>query len=1080
MIHKFFVFFIIPSLIYQFVFIMMVFSVTAEIIIDNSFDKGQTIQPEENTYYIDSDFGYENGVNLFHSFQTFNIEKGMIASFSGPSGIQRIISRVTGGQSLINGTIMSEIPGADLFLINPNGIIFGASAQLKIDGSFYVSTADYLQMTESKRFNTGIPEKSGLTVSSPQNFGFLDPEIAPIIFQGSEPLSQETFIESSRKLFPIKSLLPQNEGFTVTGNNDICIIGGQISIENGFNFALKDNDNETNNHYSKGSIHLISIKSQADIYLDNMHDFSTETQFDNILIKDSVLNTGGQAVGGIYIVGEDIKFENSILYMDNYGEQNAKPINVIGNNISFIQKGKIFSNTFAKGNAANIHLNARSDIFLKEQFSSIYTYSGQNSTVKNMELGNTACISIAAQNFYVQNGARIAAQTYSAGVCSELSIKVSENIKLFNTNKLITPTSLFLTSLGKGKVGALTLEAKVVELADGAKLSVSTRFTGKGGSIIITADEVRLKGIRINDLSQPDQGSRIFVRSYGKIENSGDSGDLTINATNIILSDGAQIRAQTYGYGRGGNITLNASEKILLEGLDGRGFPAMINTSCDQSKFNAPTKGSGNVKLSAKMIELKNGAWISTHTDSGGDAGTIDITDFQQLKLSGECPSVEHIDKGKISSCIVSSAKFQSKGKGGKINICGNELILLNGAYIETGTESSHNAGEITIHANNITLMKLNSDNQSSMIASNTRYNQLDVRNNKTGDGGKITINAMNINLLNGAQISTSSIAKMKTSGKAGNIHINIGGTLRISGQSNHELESDRLSSGIYARSIQEKQAHAGEAGKIDIIANNLVMDNHGLISTNSNGLSKAGDIDIITRQSIFLNNSSIVSESNMPMTGEQHGGIAGSIRIHSGNDIQLFQSAHISTNAVSSGGGKIDIQNQNALTLIHSDITTNVRQGAAKGGDINIRSGLTVMDHSTISANAINGDGGAIYLYTRNLIQSPESRIEATSKRGNDGTVEIETPDVEKIHNFLNLSDTFLDNVKVVNTLCDLTNETDSIQLVVHAPEIPNLSATWYPMSSDTSLSLLSKDVTDQFDHISNDFLDEVLYQTE
>src|SRR5262245_28924481 len=90
---------------------------------------GTTVTPSGNVFNIDA--GTIRGSNQFHSFGQFSVGTGDIASFNGPSGIQNIISRVTAAtRSEIDGTVRSTISGANLFLMNPNGIMFGPNAQL--------------------------------------------------------------------------------------------------------------------------------------------------------------------------------------------------------------------------------------------------------------------------------------------------------------------------------------------------------------------------------------------------------------------------------------------------------------------------------------------------------------------------------------------------------------------------------------------------------------------------------------------------------------------------------------------------------------------------------------------------------------------------------------------------------------------------------------------------------------------------------------------------------------------------------------------------------------------------------------
>lgn len=106
-------------------------------------------------YRIDADLGTEAGDNLFHSSERFSIGTGESATFSGPDGIGNIISGVTGGElSAVDGLIASTIPGASLWLFNPAGVVFGPNASLDVSGSFHVSTADELRMTDGGRFGT--------------------------------------------------------------------------------------------------------------------------------------------------------------------------------------------------------------------------------------------------------------------------------------------------------------------------------------------------------------------------------------------------------------------------------------------------------------------------------------------------------------------------------------------------------------------------------------------------------------------------------------------------------------------------------------------------------------------------------------------------------------------------------------------------------------------------------------------------------------------------------------------------------------------------------------------------------------
>ncbi|NEQ98106.1 MAG: filamentous hemagglutinin N-terminal domain-containing protein, partial [Cyanothece sp. SIO2G6] len=112
--------------------------------------------------------GAIRGTNLFHSFVEFSVDDGRSVYFGNPVGIERILSRVTGtNESNIFGTL--GVDGtADLFLLNPNGIVFGPNARLDVAGSFVASTADRILFADNQMFSTVEPElPSLLTINVP-------------------------------------------------------------------------------------------------------------------------------------------------------------------------------------------------------------------------------------------------------------------------------------------------------------------------------------------------------------------------------------------------------------------------------------------------------------------------------------------------------------------------------------------------------------------------------------------------------------------------------------------------------------------------------------------------------------------------------------------------------------------------------------------------------------------------------------------------------------------------------------------------------------------------------------------------
>jgi filamentous hemagglutinin family protein len=135
---------------------------------------------------IPARLGQVRGKNLFHSFQRFGIDTGGKVTFTGPDGLKNVIGRVTGGEpSRINGTLASRVSGADLWLLNPAGILFGPDARLDVPGSFHASTADELRFADGAVFSALDPQGSVLSVAEPQAFGFLRAKPAGIMVDQS-------------------------------------------------------------------------------------------------------------------------------------------------------------------------------------------------------------------------------------------------------------------------------------------------------------------------------------------------------------------------------------------------------------------------------------------------------------------------------------------------------------------------------------------------------------------------------------------------------------------------------------------------------------------------------------------------------------------------------------------------------------------------------------------------------------------------------------------------------------------------------------------------------------------------------
>lgn len=153
-------------------------------------DTGTIVTPVENRFDIHGGRRSADGANLFHGLMQFGLSQGQIANFLANPNIQNILVRVTGGTpSRIDGVLQVTGSSANLFLMNPAGIIFGASAGLNVAGSFTATTANGIGFGSNWFSASGANNYEAL-VGTPGAFAFTMPQPGAIINTGILEVSQ--------------------------------------------------------------------------------------------------------------------------------------------------------------------------------------------------------------------------------------------------------------------------------------------------------------------------------------------------------------------------------------------------------------------------------------------------------------------------------------------------------------------------------------------------------------------------------------------------------------------------------------------------------------------------------------------------------------------------------------------------------------------------------------------------------------------------------------------------------------------------------------------------------------------------
>nr|MDZ8017129.1 filamentous hemagglutinin N-terminal domain-containing protein [Nostoc sp. SerVER01] len=887
------------------------------------------------------DGGTVRGINLFHSFQEFNVSEGRAAYFLiNSSNIQNVLTRVTGkNPSEIFGTlgIISD-SNPNLFLINPNGIIFGPNASLDVGGSLVATTANGVNLGQTGIFSASEPAKSNLLSVQPSALFFNAVNNQAEIINNSRAIS--TVLGSALNGNPQRQI----SGLTVLDGKDLSLIGANVILDGGFIYAPSGRV-ELGGLTEPGIVNLDSAGwrfpdnvARADVSLANGASvFMASGGGGSITVNARNFNL---ASGSSLIVGINRGLENinsftvniEITATDNVtiegtnssltgisnatqGTGNAGDIVINTGNFEIIGNALIGSFTAGKGNAGNIDIRARDKVTI----SGIGPESSISSSVAGTAEGRGGNITIQTKTFALNNG-QISANSFGRGNAGNIQINAAES---FNVKNAQIATSNF----GQGDAGNITIEAENVDILFDSSLISSTAggsallgtiSSGQAGNILIKGRSLSLTNniIQTTTVGQGNAGNIILdIQDNVSLANSfifggvaqsatGQGGNVTIESGSLSLTDGSEVNVSTAGKGDGGKIFINTG---LLE-ITNNSFIGS-NTLGEGNAGNITIQARDKISISGN----DNGSGI---TSSGGEsavgnAGDIDIQTGSLLLNNGS------IFTGNLGA-----------GKAGNIRINASNLISASGNYsaIATFTAAEENAGNITIEAKNASVYF-----EGTVVQSVAGSNSQGKVSDGEGKGGDITIKARSLSLSNDAYLQSSAFGQ----GNGGNIFVEV--------QNDISLSNSFIDSGVVERAT-------GKGGDINIQADSLFLADNSFVNSSSAGKGNPGNISIKLGNTLRSNNSTIGTASTQ------------------------------------SSGGAINITAQDIRLRGDSDIRTNVLSGAGGGGNITLTAGTIIaLEDSDILAFASDGRGGDITFNTQAFLSSPLYRPQAqTGDRAN------------------------------------------------------------------------------------------------
>lgn len=920
----------------------------AQVVPDRTLPNNSSITTQDNTNIITG--GTQAGSNLFHSFEEFSVPNGSTAYFNNALDIQNIISRVTGSSiSDINGLLKANY-SANLFLINPNGIIFGPNARLDIGGSFVASTANSINFADGNQFSAKAAQQSVplLTISVPVGLQY-EGNVGNVEVQGS-----------SLQVKPSKSL---------------ALLGGNVSM-NGGRLAASGGRVELGGSSGTGTVGL-SVDSTGNTLSLSFPDGLARA--DVSLINKAGVDVTAAGGGSIAV--------------------NVRNLEISGEGI--LSTG-ISQNSGAVGAVAgDIIVDATGTVTLTES-------SVMQNTVGSRATGSAGNVNLTAGSLYLISGSQLYTSTFGQGNAGNVNVNVRDTVSFDSGgNGGNGSTSGIISSVGdtgEGNAGDINITTGSLAVTNGAQLNAIIFGKGDAGNITINArDTVSIDGENPNSIVNPYAGVSAVFTSVGIDDNGkqaeGNGGNINITTQSLSMTNGAQVNAITRGQGNAGNVTINARDTVSIDGERRKSTTraaSAVFTSVDGNEYSGypdlkPAKGNGgDIKITTGSLSITRGAELNALTKGEGDAGNVTINARDTVSLDGEN------SKGGASGVYSSVAdnlytgQPPARGNGGEIKIETGSLSITRGGGVFANTRGQGNAARVIINARDtVSLDGENSKGGASGVFSSVG-DEKDLPPT-VGNGGEINIKTGSLSLTNGGGLYTSTSGK----GNAGDVTIIASDAISLDG-----LNSKGGSSGIFS---SVNTTGVGEGGDISITTSSLSLTNSAVLNANSNGQGTAGNIDVGSRSIRLGNRAGILATTTS--------GDGGNLTLNIQDLLLLRHRSRISTTAgtASAGGngGNIFINAPNGFIIAppneNSDITANAFTGS--GGRVRIDS-FSIFGMEQRSREDLVQQLGTSDASELNPEKLPTNDITAISQTNPtlDGIVQLNTPDVNPTQGLVNL----------------------------------------------------------------------------
>jgi filamentous hemagglutinin family protein len=882
--------------------------IQAQIVTDGTV--GPKVSLSGGEIQIGADLGAQKGANLFHSFEKFGIATGQTATFTGPGEIKNVISRVTGGEvSNIDGKLASSVGQADLYFLNPAGVMFGPNAKLDVPGSFHVSTAHELRFADGASFSALDKTGSGLTVAPPEAFGFLD-----------KPAGRITSNQSQLEIQPGKTL-------SLTGG-DLELTGGTIAVAGGSPVAAPK---------AGGVFNAVSVASPGEVRVSD--GMVNAAQLGSIRMADQRVTASGNGGGTVRIRAGTLTAANSAIDADNTGgwagsggidlmashlalgdsrisadTRSAAPGGAVTikagtmmvrnlDTTGVLDRRGIHSDTRSSGSAGAVNIQARS-----------LTISGNGASItSDAQIGSTGAagsVSIDAGTLTLSQGGGIRSDTWAGSDAGTVNVQAGSLLVIGDSATRVTGSGPFPTAISSdaltgssGTGGRVTVVAGTLEILNGGGIHTDSWGNGDAGTVNIQAGSLNL--IAGGDGSTGTPPTEISSNAYNDPthDTTAGSGNVTVIAKDLTIRDGGGIRSDIRSRAKAGPVrSVNVhADRLLIIGNNRAGTGISSDVINGQSNRDA-----SNITVEAGEIQVRSRGNIQSITRGGGKAGAIFVR-ADRLILSRDNLGITGIHSN--ADLTFDNPPSKSTGAAGNVTVQARDLQI-DDASIHSNTRGYGPAGTVIVTAD---VLKL----RNGAVISSDAIRGL-RGDTAIGAAGNVIVEARDLLQIDDASIRSNT----GVHGPAGTVTVTvIGGVL--------ELRNGAVISSNATR------GSSGDAGNVTIKAGYLEIRNGSTIRSDTEDSGSAGTVNVEADR-LFVSGDDSVGPTT-GITSDAHSGTtgnAGSVTVKA-VDLKLRDGGVIHSDTRSSGSaGTVRVQaNRLFVSRDGSRRFTGIASDATTGG---------------------------------------------------------------------------------------------------------------------------------------------------